>query len=153
MPEWKPPAVAVAADVVVLVPGEDSDQVLLIRRANPPHQGRWAIPGGFVEVDEDLDEAAARELFEETGVSVPTDSLVQLGAFGTPGRDPRMRVVSVVYVVRLDQPTQPAAGSDAADAEYVPTNQVLSDPDSLAFDHHRILTEAVAFASDSDSDD
>lgn len=131
-------AVAVAADVVLFVFRSGKLHVLLIKRHNPPFQGEWAIPGGFVEVDESLEQAASRELYEETGLKgIP---LVQLHTFGQPGRDPRMRVVSVAYVA-LAHYTQisPQAGDDAAEAEWHP----IDDLPSLAFDHADILSCAL----------
>ncbi len=138
------PMPSVAADVVLLRPGEASGasiEVLLIERANEPFRGRWALPGGFVEIDEDLQEGARRELREETGIDIGPDDerFVQLGAFGRPGRDPRGRVISVVYLAGVCRPgSEPTAGDDAARAEWFP----LSKLPELAFDHAEILAEA-----------
>ena len=87
------PRPAVTVDIVIAT-REESPRVLLIRRKNEPFAGCWALPGGFVEMDETLESAARRELHEETGVK--TKALVQLGTFGDPGRDPRGRTISVV---------------------------------------------------------
>ena len=133
MPE--PSRYAVAADVVVIAESP-TPSVLLIRRRNPPLG--WAIPGGFVEPDEDLIDAARRELFEETGLQPPT--LEQLATFGHPDRDPRGRTISVVYGARLKLAAMPAAGDDAADARWFPLNAL---PRNLAFDHAAILAQVL----------
>ena len=131
-----PPAkYAVAADVVVIAAFPDGPRVLLIRRANPPPG--WAIPGGFIEPDEDLPDAARRELVEETGVTAVT--LAQIGAYGRPDRDPRGRTISVVYGAVLDRPPRARAADDAAAARWFPVNAL---PDDLAFDHAHILRDA-----------
>ena len=122
-----------AAHVVVLAESP-APSVLLIRRRNPP--SGWAIPGRFVESDEDLVDAAGRELYEETGPDL--SALEQLATFGHPDRDPRGRTISVVYGTRLKLATLPAAGDDAADARWFPID---ARPTNLAFDHAAILTE------------
>ena len=94
------PAFAVTVDVVILTMSERTLQVLLVRRGEGPFEGMWAIPGGFKRPTETLDEAARRELVEETGVEVPTHP-TQFGAYGDPGRDPRMNVVTVAYLAVL----------------------------------------------------
>src|SRR5581483_12347374 len=107
------PRPAVTVDVVILSQ-DPKPRVLLIRRKNEPFAGRWAIPGGFVDMDESLEAAAARELKEETGISARR--LVQLHTFGDPGRDPRGRTISVVYLAQLDSANvQPRAADDVAD--------------------------------------
>lgn len=120
--------------------------VALVERANPPFQGMWALPGGFVETDEDLGQAATRELAEETGLHVPASSLIQLGAYGTPGRDPRMRVVSVAFWAFITTLPDPVGGSDAAASGFVPVPEALTDDFELAFDHRQILRDAVEAA-------
>jgi len=135
------PPFAVTADVAVFTIREHRLHVLLIERGADPFQGRWALPGGFVDIDEDLHDAAVRELAEETGVVI--DNLEQLGAYGAPDRDPRMRVVAVAYWTMASDLEDPVGGDDAADAFLVPIEEALSDPARLAFDHHRILTDAV----------
>jgi len=132
MEEYERPAIAV--DMVIFTLGEDDLQVLLIKRGYPPFQGMWAIPGGFVDIDEGLEEAANRELFEETGLE--GIHLEQLYTFGEPGRDPRMRVISVAYFAVVPQTeARIRAGDDASAAAWHSMNHL---PD-LAFDHARIL--------------
>jgi 8-oxo-dGTP diphosphatase len=127
------PRPAVTADVV-LVTREASPRVLLIRRKHDPFAGKWALPGGFVDMDEPLDAAARRELREET--SVEAEALEQLHTFGDPGRDPRGRTISVVYLARADAgQLTPRAADDAAEVAWHP----LASPPPLAFDHDRIL--------------
>lgn len=138
------PHFAVTADTVVFTHRGGEPMVVLVQRAKEPFQGRWALPGGFVDIDEDLETAAVRELAEETGLSVT--GLCQLGAYGTPGRDPRMRVVTVVYWTEVDSLADPVGADDAHDARLWPVEKLLADPSFLAFDHHRILTDAVQVA-------
>src|SRR5262245_56479484 len=96
---YKYPRPAVTVDIVV-VTDEARPRVLLIRRKHAPYTGRWAIPGGYVEMEEDLESAARRELAEETGVHVKR--VEQLYTFGAPRRDPRGRTISVVYLACVD---------------------------------------------------
>jgi 8-oxo-dGTP diphosphatase len=137
------PPFAVTVDLVVLTVRDDALQALVVRRGSAPFEGRWALPGGFVHVDEDVVAAAERELAEETGLR-PTDvHLEQLATYGDPRRDPRMRVVSVAHLaLAADLPT-PVAGSDAADARWRPVDALLSGSRRLAFDHDRILRDGV----------
>jgi 8-oxo-dGTP diphosphatase len=135
--------VAVTVDVVILTILDGQLSVLLIRRGDHPYRGRWAIPGGFVEADENLDAAARRELKEEAGVEAGVH-IEQLAAYGDPGRDPRLRVVSVAYVAMMPDVTGPRAGSDASDARFWPLADALNRRRvSLAFDHARILADAL----------
>ncbi|MGH9278470.1 MAG: NUDIX hydrolase [Acidimicrobiales bacterium] len=134
---------AVAVDLVVLTI-RDADLVFLaVRRAVPPYRGRWALPGGFVHEDEDLLDAAERELSEETGLSSVRAHLEQLATYGAPRRDPRGRVVSVAYLALLPGLALPVAGSDAAQARWTPVSDVLGHARALAFDHHQILADGV----------
>src|SRR5690348_13589260 len=120
------PRPSVTVDVV-LVTRERTPRVLLIRRKGDPFAGRWALPGGFIDMDETLEESARRELREETGME-PAE-LVQLHTFGDPGRDPRGRTISVAYLARIDRDQATAtAGDDAAEADWFP----LRDPPPLA---------------------
>jgi len=136
MHEYPRPMVTV--DVVIFTLRENDLQVLLVRRRNPPFAGMWAIPGGFVDIDEPLEAAARRELEEETGVR--DVHLEQFHTFGDPGRDPRGRTITVAYLalVRADQ-VRPRAGDDAAEAGWWSMRALPP----LAFDHDRILARAL----------
>lgn len=135
------PPFAVTADTAVFTRRDGRLCTLMIERGSEPYLGRWALPGGFVDIDEDLPAAAVRELAEETGIDAV--DLRQLGAYGTPDRDPRMRVVSVVFWTFLNDLGEPKGGDDAAHAFVVPVDEALADPERLAFDHHQILTDAL----------
>ena len=144
-PDYDPtqfPPFAVTVDVVILTMSESRLHVLLVRRGVAPFEGMWAIPGGFKRPDETLDEAAKRELAEETGVDVAS-LLTQFGAYGDPGRDPRMNVVTVAYVAVLRAVGDVVAGTDAAAAALIPASDVLNGEVQLAFDHERIVRDAV----------
>ncbi|MET9269739.1 NUDIX domain-containing protein [Kribbella sp. NPDC003557] len=132
-----------ATDLVILTVRDGRLQVLLIRRGIPPYQGRWALPGGFVRPDEDLETTARRELAEETGLAAERIHLEQVATYGAPDRDPRGRVVSVAYLALVPDLPAPVAGSDAASAGWVDAADVLADSGRLAFDHHRILADGV----------
>src|SRR6202522_612942 len=136
------PPVAVTVDLVVLTIRDDGLQVLLVRRGEEPFVGALALPGGFVRPDEGLSQAAARELAEETCLTVGPAHLEQLASYGDPGRDPRMRGVTVAYLALVPEMPLPRAGTDAAEASWVPAADVL-DGDVLAFDHQRILADGV----------
>jgi 8-oxo-dGTP diphosphatase len=128
------PRPAVTVDVAV-VTREPKPRIFLIRRKNPPFAGMWALPGGFIEMDETLEESARRELREETGIAAVR--LEQLHTFGDPGRDPRGRTISVVFLARASAARlRPKAADDAAEGAWHP----LHRPPPLAFDHRRILT-------------
>lgn len=141
--ESKHPPFAVTADVVVLAGQGEKLSVLLITRGSEPFAGRLALPGGFVDIDEELPDAARRELREETGVELADVPLVQLGAYGSPQRDPRMRTVSVAFLMLVPAPVEAAGADDATDAGWYPVTDLLADPDRLAFDHGLILRDAV----------
>jgi 8-oxo-dGTP diphosphatase len=136
------PAFAVTVDVVILTMADGRLNVLLVRRGEEPYQGMWAIPGGFKRPTETLDEAAQRELVEETGVDAAS-LLTQFGAYGDPGRDPRMNVVTVAYLAVLRDVGAVVAGTDAAEAKLVPMADVLDGRAPLAFDHRRIAGDAI----------
>jgi 8-oxo-dGTP diphosphatase len=144
VPRYEPndyPAVAVTVDLVVLTIRDDELCALVVRRGQAPYSGWWALPGGFVRPGEDLDEAAARELMEETGVPAARLHLEQLASYGAPQRDPRMRVITVAYLgLAPDQPL-PAAGGDAAGARWAPVSELMAT--RLAFDHPQILADGV----------
>ena len=132
------PRPSVTVDIVVYgYDGGKQLKLLLIKRGSDPFKGSWALPGGFVDMDENLETAALRELEEETGVK---DLFVeQLYTFGNPGRDPRGRVISVAYFSLVNLQDHPAvAASDAAKAEWFPLNELPE----LAFDHSDIIKTA-----------
>jgi len=137
------PPFAVTVDLVVLTVREEALKVLAIRRREPPFQGRWALPGGFVLPDEDLDRAAERELGEETGLMPGAVHLEQLASYGQPDRDPRMRTVTVAYLALAPDLPVPTPGDDAAAAEWLPVDPLLKPKGSLAFDHRVILRDGV----------
>jgi 8-oxo-dGTP diphosphatase len=136
------PPIAVTVDIVILTVHSGELAVLLIRRGVPPYQGLWALPGGFVRTDEDLDVAAARELAEETGTT-PRAHLEQLRTYGAPGRDPRMRVVSVAYLALVPDLAAPVAGDDAAEARLWPVAAIEQGTLTLPFGHGQIVADAV----------
>ena len=131
------PRPALTVDIVLIYRKGSRLDVLLIKRAREPFKGLWALPGGFIDENESLEEAAARELFEETGLSQL--SLEQVGAFGDPGRDPRGHTVSVVYGAVLDDRIKAQHGDDACDSVWHSARR----PPALAFDHNRILRIAL----------
>jgi 8-oxo-dGTP diphosphatase len=136
------PIFYVTADLVILTVRDDTLCALAIRRGNDPFEGWWALPGGFVDEGEALRDAAERELREETGISTGDVAVEQLGTYGDPDRDPRARVVSVAWLAVVPHGPAPAAGSDAADADWKPVDHLLA-PGRLAFDHAQILGDGV----------
>ena len=137
------PPVAVTVDVALFAIRRDELHVLLIQRGIEPFAGAWALPGGFVQPDEGLDAAASRELEEETGVAEDSVYLEQLRSYGSPGRDPRMRVVTVAYWGACAELPSPIGGSDAAQAELVPVSEIEDGDIELAFDHGAIVSDAL----------
>jgi 8-oxo-dGTP diphosphatase len=128
----------VAVDIVIFTIQSGELRVLLVKRGIPPFAGQFAIPGGFVLEDESLDQAALRELKEETGVG--DVYLEQLYSFGDPGRDPRGRVITVAYYALVSANRSPLVpGTDAADARWCAIRQLPV----LAFDHFKILDYAL----------
>jgi 8-oxo-dGTP diphosphatase len=136
------PAFAVTVDVVILTMSEGQLHVLLVRRGEAPFEGMWAIPGGFKRPAETLDEAAKRELREETGVDAAS-LLTQFGAYGDPERDPRMNVVTIAYLAVLRDVGALVAGTDATAAALTPVSDVLKKKIDLAFDHLRLVRDAI----------
>jgi 8-oxo-dGTP diphosphatase len=134
--------IAVTVDVALLTIRRERLSVLLVERANEPYRGDWALPGGFVEPDEDLEAAARRELGEETGV-LDDIHLEQLKTYGTVGRDPRIRTVSVAYLGLTPDVPAPVGGSDAAEARFWPIEELGESRCRLAFDHDEIVSDAV----------
>lgn len=131
------PRPAVTTDCVVLSPEDGEMSVLLVQRRNEPFKGQWAIPGGFLNIDEDAPTGARRELKEETGIQV--GQIFQLGAYSDPNRDPRDRVISIVFIAYLDKRQPPIAGDDAADAQWFSIKQLPE----LAFDHSKIIQDVI----------
>jgi len=137
------PSAAVTVDLVVLTIRDGALAVLLIRRGEPPYRGRLALPGGFVRPDETLAQAAARELAEETSLGPSMVHLEQLASYGDPGRDPRMRVVTVAYLALAPGLPEPVAGTDAAAARWQAVEDISKSSPRLAFDHTAILSDGV----------
>ncbi|MGH3280829.1 MAG: NUDIX hydrolase [Trebonia sp.] len=141
---WQPPTVLLTVDLVILTLRQARLHVLLVDRGVDPYRGAAALPGGFLrDAAEDITEAARRELAEEAGLDANRLHLEQCGVYGNPGRDPRGRVVSVAYLAISPGLPEPVAGTDAADARWVPVDYVLSSAVPVAFDHHRIVTDGV----------
>ncbi|GAA3759510.1 NUDIX domain-containing protein [Salinactinospora qingdaonensis] len=136
------PAV-VTVDLVIFTVRDDALHVLLIERGKEPFLGSLAIPGGHVRDNETLDEAAGRELSEETQIDSEQLHLEQLHSYGAPGRDPRGRVITVAYLALGPNLPTPMAGTDAKAAYWVPVDSVLSGHNKLAFDHADILGDAL----------
>jgi 8-oxo-dGTP diphosphatase len=134
---------AVAVDLVILTVRGDQLAALLIRRGELPFAGQWALPGGFVRPGEGLDAAAERQLQEETGVPADRVHLEQLASYGSPDRDPRMRVVSVAYLALAPRLPAPRAGAGAAEAQWKPVRGGAAECSPLAFDHDQILADGV----------
>ncbi|MEM7191394.1 MAG: NUDIX hydrolase [Pseudomonadota bacterium] len=128
-----PPTPALTVDCVVFDP---AGRVLLIRRGNPPFKGAYALPGGFVDIGETVEDGCRRELREETGLEV--GDLFLAGVYSNPLRDPRGHTVSAAFFARLDKPATPVAGDDAASAEWVDNWR----GEQLAFDHAQIVEDA-----------
>jgi 8-oxo-dGTP diphosphatase len=138
MPLRDYPRPFVTVDVIIFTLHGDDLQALLVKRRHPPFEGMWAIPGGFVNIDESLEEAALRELEEETHVR--DVYLEQLYTFGEPTRDPRGRVITVVYFALVPADAiRPTAGDDATEARW----WSIYDLPRLAFDHAAILAYAL----------
>lgn len=132
------PRPAVTADIAIFSP--DMSEVLLIRRGNEPYKDCWALPGGFMEIDETLEQCAIRELKEETNITA--DCLWEVGAFSKIDRDPRGRTITVAYYGFADKTTNIKALDDAAAIAW----HKISKLPPLAFDHQEVLTKALAKA-------
>lgn len=131
------PRPAVTADIALFRLIEGTLQILLIQRKNEPFAGRWALPGGFVDENEKLQKAAARELQEETGLRA--GKLEQFGVFGDPGRDPRGHTVSVGFMGEARGNRKAAAGDDAEGVRWFATSRLPK----LAFDHRKVIQQAL----------
>lgn len=141
------PSFAVTCDIVIMTMKDREPWVLLVKRRSDPFAGRWALPGGFKHPDETLDEAARRELLEETNVEAPS-YLAQFRAYGDPGRDPRTNVVTVAYLAVVPEIEGIIGGSDAVEAALHPVESILSRTEPLAFDHNRILSDAHEYVAE-----
>ena len=123
--------------VDVLVINKKTDEILLIKRLNEPFKDCWALPGGFVDENEDLEQAARRELFEETNIE--TDEMTQIGTFGKPYRDPRGHMISVAYQTNLIENQKVKAKDDAKEVKWFS----IKDLPELAFDHLEIINSIL----------
>ena len=133
---YKYPHPAVTADCIVFNKEDEKIFVLLIQRKNDPYKDCWAFPGGFVNIDESAEDAAIRELKEETGLEIST--VEQLKAYSNPDRDPRERVITIAFIAE-SQIKKVKGGDDAKEARWFDTSQLPS----LAFDHKEILQDAL----------
>lgn len=138
--QYEYPHPAVTVDVAALTQSVGQLRILLIRRGQEPFRGAWALPGGFIDIDEELDDAARREFFEETGLEAGT--IEQMHTFGTVGRDPRERTISVVFLCYFDTAASAVAGDDAAEAAWFAADALPE----LAFDHEAVVGMALARA-------
>lgn len=136
---YKYPRPAVTADCVVMT-REPEPRVLLIKRGNEPFKGCWAFPGGFMEMDETLEQCAVRELKEETGLEVTEDDIFSFGTFSAVDRDPRGRTISKAYLVVVDEPLEVSGQDDAVEAVWHPIGALPE----LAFDHEEMFGHALA---------
>ena len=150
---WKKPSLT--ADICIVAKKDGEESILLIRRGNHPFIGKWALPGGFSEEGERIEETAARELQEETGIEMAAKELDLVGVYSKPGRDPRGWTVTAAYLAVVDpEEVRPIAGDDAADAGWF---TVIKDDagmrfkngeteitmEDLAFDHEDIVSDAL----------
>ena len=136
------PHPAVTADCLVFAHTDEGMKLLLIQRKNEPCKGKWAFPGGFMDIDETTVDAARRELKEETGLVV--GELHRVGIFDAVDRDPRERIITVAYYTILDKPAEVSGLDDAAQAKWF----LLTELPDLAFDHKEILQEAERVLGD-----
>jgi 8-oxo-dGTP diphosphatase len=134
------PRPAVTVDALIFKKGARVPRVLLIKRGNEPFKNMWAIPGGFIDLDEELVDAAKRELEEETGIK--DTALHEFGVYGAVNRDPRHRTISIAFAGILDDDSVNAvAADDAAEADWFEVNNLPK----LAFDHDMIIQDAIKY--------
>ena len=134
---YKYPHPAVTADCIVFACQNERTQVLLIKRGSEPCKDMWALPGGFMNIDESAEKAAIRELKEETGIDVK--EVTQVGAYSKVDRDPRERVITIAFYTVIDNPVKAVGQDDAKQAEWF----TLDNLPTLAFDHSEILSAAI----------
>lgn len=135
--EWPRPMVTV--DAIVFKHSQGKAALLLIKRKNEPYKGKWAFPGGFVDMDEELEDAVVRELAEETGLKGV--SLEQMHTFGTVGRDPRGRQITIAFMgFTNDNNDNIKGGDDAEDAKWFDIENL---PENMAFDHDEVANFAI----------
>ena len=136
---YEHPRPAVSVDIAVFSARPEGLYILLVQRGREPFKDSWALPGGFVDMDESLEQTARRELVEETGLEI--SKIEQLGAYGDSQRDPRGRVISVAYwsLLSPDDDQQVQGADDASQADWFP----ITDLPSLAFDHERIVQDGI----------
>lgn len=134
---YKYPRPSLTADVLAV---NEQEELLLVERGGDPYRGCWALPGGFMEMDETLEECAVRELHEETGIAISTASLQLVGVFSRVDRDPRGRTVTAAYAVKVESNIATQAGDDAAALRWWP----LATLPPLAFDHAEIVARFLA---------
>jgi len=139
--ETAPETARLTADVALFSLRNGTWHVLVIRRGHDPYAGHWALPGGHVDAGEPTHSAAYRELFEETGIQA--DALRYVGVYAAPDRDPRGRYVDFAYTQIIHGTPDPAAADDATEARWMPLAEALSAYTHLAFDHGRIIAEAL----------
>ena len=137
-----PEQIRLTADVVLFGEFDGAVHVLLIERGWDPFKGYWALPGGHVDQGENTEDAAYRELEEETGLRIGPQ-LKHVGTYDAPDRDPRGRYITSAYVGRMGHRVEPTAGDDAVKAEWVRLDRVMSGEFPLAFDHAEILRDAL----------
>jgi 8-oxo-dGTP diphosphatase len=136
------PRPAVTVDLAVFAIDGETLKVLMIRRKHDPFAGKWALPGGFLEIEEDFETGARRELKEETGLEV-ANPIHFVGVYGDPGRDPRGRTISIAYwAFVVGSPPPVAGGDDAAEAGWLDAIKTVKNS-ALAFDHGKILLDAI----------
>ncbi len=133
------PRPAVAADCLVISEDKGKKEILLIKRKHDPFKDKWALPGGFMEIDETAEQAATRELEEETGVKISPQKLIPVSVFSAVNRDPRTRLISLSYLIYLNKNEVNAkAGDDASETQW---HDLINLPE-MAFDHKEIIQSA-----------